>query len=50
MCVWGGGGGGGGGALCALCRITLTLNTPEELDLYGFCVYYVVHICDFGTV
>ena len=23
---------------------------PEELDLYGLCVYYVVHICDFGKL
>ena len=23
---------------------------PEEFDLYGLCVYYVVHNCDFGTV
>ena len=23
---------------------------PEELDLYGLCVYYVVHICDFGML
>ena len=30
--------------------VPLTLNVPEELDLYGLCVYYVVHICDFGTV
>ena len=28
----------------------LTLNVPEELHLYGLCVYYVVHICDFGTL
>ena len=29
--------------------MSLTLNMPEELHLYGLCVYYVVHICDFGT-
>ena len=28
----------------------LTLRVPEELQLYGLYVYYVVHICDFGML
>ena len=28
----------------------LTLKVPEELQLYGLYVYYVVHICDFGML
>ena len=28
----------------------LTLKVPEKLPLYGLYVYYVVHICDFGTL
>ena len=27
-----------------------TLKVPEKLQLYGLCVSYVVHICDFGMV
>ena len=23
---------------------------PEEFNLYGLCVYYVVQICDFGML
>ena len=30
--------------------IKLTLKAPEKLQLYGFYVYYVVHICDFGML
>ena len=30
--------------------IVLTLKVPEELQLYGLYVYYVVHICDFGML
>ena len=29
---------------------SLTLKAPEKLHLYGFYVYYVVHICDFGML
>ena len=29
---------------------SLTLKVPEELQLYGLYVYYVVHICDFGML
>ena len=28
----------------------LTLILPEELQLYGLYVHYVVHICDFGML
>ena len=28
----------------------LTLKVPEKLQSYGLCVYYVVHICDFGML
>ena len=28
----------------------LTLKVPEELQLYGLYVYYVVHICDIGMI
>ena len=28
----------------------LTLKVPEKLQLYGLCVYCVVHICDFGML
>ena len=28
----------------------LTLIAPENLQLYGLYVYYVVHICDFGML
>ena len=28
----------------------LPLKMPEELNLYGLYVYYVVQICDFGTL
>ena len=28
----------------------LTRKVPEILLLYGLCVYYVVHICDFGML
>ena len=28
----------------------LTLKPPEKLQLYGLYVYYVVHICTFGTL
>ena len=28
----------------------LTLKVPEEVQLYGLYVYYVVHICDFGML
>ena len=31
-------------------QIELTLNMPENLQLYGLYVYYVVHICDFGML
>ena len=30
--------------------LLLTLKVPEKLQLYGLCVYYVVHICDFGML
>ena len=30
--------------------VCLTLKMPEKLQLYGFYVYYVVHICDFGML
>ena len=30
--------------------VGLTLKVPEELQLYGLYVYYVVHICDFGML
>ena len=30
--------------------LVLTLNLPGELNLCGLCVYYVVHICDFGVL
>ena len=34
-----------------LCFIfLLTLKVPEKFQLYGLCVYYVVHICDFGMI
>ena len=29
---------------------TLTLKVPENLQLYGLYVYYVVHICGFGML
>ena len=29
---------------------TLTLKVPENLQIYGLYVYYVVHICDFGML
>ena len=29
---------------------SLTLKVPEKLQLYGLCVYCVVHICDFGML
>ena len=29
---------------------SLTLNMPEDLNLYGLYVYYLVQICDFGTL
>ena len=35
---------------CKCVILPLTLNVPEELHLYGLCVYYVVHICDFGML
>ena len=25
-------------------------KVPEKLQLYGLCVYYVVHICDIGML
>ena len=28
----------------------LTLKVPKKLPLYGLCVYYVVHICDFAML
>ena len=28
----------------------LTLKVPENLQIYGLYVYYVVHICDFGML
>ena len=28
----------------------LTLKVPEKLQLYGFYVYYMVHICEFGML
>ena len=31
-------------------HLDLTLKVPEELQLYGLYVYYVVHICDFGKL
>ena len=32
------------------CQIILTLKVPENLQLYGLYVYYLVHICDFGML
>ena len=29
---------------------TLTLRVPENLQLYGLYVHYVVHVCDFGLL
>ena len=29
---------------------SLTLKVPENLQIYGLYVYYVVHICDFGML
>ena len=29
---------------------SLTLKVPENLQLYGLYVYYVMHICDFGML
>ena len=31
-------------------QLLLTLKVPEELQLYGLYVHYVVHICDFGML
>ena len=35
---------------CSNYKCVLTLKVPEELQLYGLYVYYVVHICDFGML
>ena len=35
---------------CQASGSVLTLKVPENLQLYGLYVYYVVHICDFGML
>ena len=32
------------------CFVPLTLKVPENFQLYGLYVYYVVQICDFGML